>query len=730
MSTDGRAHTKSLPGVPLSSRTPATTLAPPTLPQVPWQPTNAYEGPVSPLSQPIKPSNRTTTSAAPSSRGLTREQAINQAKLTWEDRCNVVRLQGHHTDTEDTLEFEAAFDVLVIGCGGGPLETNLSSYLVKPYSQPWTAGSTSLEGGSTMGAIATLIEQFPHSFAGFDLKLGVDFEEQQDLWQGLPPPVPSKEPGKITRPSRNQKRQGERQQRTTVGVGREGGGRAAGRVWDTIRCFAVTHAHLDHIQGLIISSGASLEPRPLYGLPRTLGNIDRVFDGGVWPKLAGYESDGVTVGRAYLYRPINSQDGETMPLSPGLSFTALPVSHGMDPSMFHAAKRRAMQDRQQGTNGHDADVTETYDSTAFFVKESVTGKDYEFLFFGDVEPDSISKRPLTRHVWTQAAPKIVDRKLSVIFLECSYPTTQPTEKLWGHLSPPFMLEELETLAELVVKERRGRGWQEDQATRLPLKGVTVIIIHIKDDILPLPESSATKSSPRQSSPPRSHDTTSSSSITSSRDQSPAGSRDGSDQQRHSIASTVRPLSQLTMSPPEPSVPNRRPSTTYVVSPFSWDAKRRWLDANASPSTLDSDTAMTRRGSKFWNGQTPISKLIHARPSLSPSSTARILSEIDEHEARNSRSKSLPDVAERESNSSQNVTDEQTAQFDLLNLIQRGDLNSSVSSLEDVGFETRQEIVMEEETVHERIERELIELEQEKQLGVKFLRAEQGMRIVF
>jgi hypothetical protein len=39
-------------------------------------------------------------------------------------------------------------------------------------------------------------------------------------------------------------------------------------------------------------------------------------------------------------------------------------------------------------------------------------------------------------------------------------------------------------------------------------------------------------------------------------------------------------------------------------------------------------------------------------------------------------------------------------------------------------------VMEEETTHERIERELNELEEERRTGVRFLLAEQGMRIAF
>lgn len=91
-----------------------------------------------------------------------------------------------------------------------------------------------------------------------------------------------------------------------------------------------------------------------------------------------------------------------------------------------------------------ADAEECYDSTAFFVREGLTGEEKEMLFFGDVEPgeyrfsswvwgegkadddcatDSISKRPLNLAVWKAAAPKIVAGKLAAIFLECSYPVS-------------------------------------------------------------------------------------------------------------------------------------------------------------------------------------------------------------------------------------------------------------------------------------------------------------------
>ena len=41
----------------------------------------------------------------------------------------------------------ASFDILCLGTGGGPVEDNLSAYLVKPKQQPWSDGYTSVDGG-------------------------------------------------------------------------------------------------------------------------------------------------------------------------------------------------------------------------------------------------------------------------------------------------------------------------------------------------------------------------------------------------------------------------------------------------------------------------------------------------------------------------------------------------------------------------------------------------------
>ncbi|BGP28212.1 cAMP-specific phosphodiesterase [Rhodotorula toruloides] len=361
------------------------------------------------------------------------------------------------------------------GCGGGPIETNLSSFLIKPYGRKWTDGCTGLEGGSTIGALAHLVERNPYAFEGFGLGIGVDADELEQSAQG---------------------RVGAKKQ---VGVGREGGGKAAGRIWDIIRCFAVTHAHLDHIAGLIISSAACRPPpKPVYGIQRTIANIERVMDGGPWPVLGGWD-DSVTIGRAYHYKHIPMPNHPSLPLSDSLSFTAFPLSHGTDPSFFHKNKKRG---HAASTGDGNACLVECYDSTAFFVREEESGK--EMLFFGDVEPDSISQRSLNRDIWKVAAPKIARGDLSIIFLECSYPVrlavpplsehlwihkashraqwSQPKDKLFGHFSPPYILEEMEVLAELVIEARKAIDESQEEAERDPLRDVIVVIQHIKDDI--------------------------------------------------------------------------------------------------------------------------------------------------------------------------------------------------------------------------------------------------------
>lgn len=150
---------------------------------------------------------------------------------------------------------------------------------------------------------------------------------------------------------------------------------------------------------------------------------------------------------------------------------------------------------------HGSDPT-PYQSSAFFVRHDPT--EQEFLFFGDVEPDSLAKKPLTIDVWRAAASKIPHR-LNTIFIECSYPTGRANDCLYGHLTPNHLVQELENLAREVNKAKsRASSTSTSSSPASParkrqrlksrsvsasiddvkgaLKGVRVYVMHFKEDM--------------------------------------------------------------------------------------------------------------------------------------------------------------------------------------------------------------------------------------------------------
>jgi cAMP phosphodiesterase len=147
---------------------------------------------------------------------------------------------------------------------------------------------------------------------------------------------------------------------------------------------------------------------------------------------------------------------------------------------------------------HGHSTSGNYDSTAFFIRYDPTGR--EFLFFGDLEPDTLSLSPKTINVWRVAAPKI-PHSLSTIFIECSWPSSRTDDTLYGHLKPEHLAHELEVLATEVVKLRNAaqppgspvrparKKQRMNNAIAPPLSevrgaldGVRVFVIHCKDTL--------------------------------------------------------------------------------------------------------------------------------------------------------------------------------------------------------------------------------------------------------
>lgn len=143
---------------------------------------------------------------------------------------------------------------------------------------------------------------------------------------------------------------------------------------------------------------------------------------------------------------------------------------------------------------HGKNALGEYESAAFFIRHDPSLR--EFLFFGDVEPDSVAEKPRTINVWRAAASKIPET-LSTLFIECSYPSGRPDNILFGHLTPEHLVAELSVLAQEVVAYRRQKSTSD--ARKRPIRkrqkrnsitsedlkgallGLRVCIIHCKDD---------------------------------------------------------------------------------------------------------------------------------------------------------------------------------------------------------------------------------------------------------
>lgn len=203
-----------------------------------------------------------------------------------------------------------------------------------------------------------------------------------------------------------------------------------------VKAYLVSHAHLDHVAGLILNSTDDT-PKPILALPATLEVLrDHVFNWKLWPNF----TTGGAAPALSRYALVALPPGEPRDV-PGTSFrvTAFPLSHG-------------------GTS----------ESTAFLVESG----GWSLLYLGDTGPDAVEGKGRLRALWSQVAPLVRDEKLRAIFLEASFPSDRPDEKLFGHLTPRWVNEELGVLASLVNAD--------DPADAL--RGLPVVITHVKPSL--------------------------------------------------------------------------------------------------------------------------------------------------------------------------------------------------------------------------------------------------------
>ncbi len=199
-----------------------------------------------------------------------------------------------------------------------------------------------------------------------------------------------------------------------------------------IKGYLISHAHLDHIAGLVIGSPADTN-KVIYAGSTTIGYLrSDIFNWEIWPNFTN-EGEGLHLDK-YRYRELTP--GTPVPVA-GTRFevTAFTISH-----------------------------QEPYGSSAFLLSRY---GEY-VLYVGDTGADDVEGTGRLQAIWDSVAPIIRQGRMHAIFIECAYATGRPESQLFGHLDPQHLTRELKALAITV-----------DSTRQQPLEGLKVIITGIK-----------------------------------------------------------------------------------------------------------------------------------------------------------------------------------------------------------------------------------------------------------
>ncbi|GGG58654.1 MBL fold metallo-hydrolase [Hymenobacter glacieicola] len=196
-----------------------------------------------------------------------------------------------------------------------------------------------------------------------------------------------------------------------------------------INAYLISHAHLDHVAGLLLGAPDDT-PKSIYGLQNCLATIQNdYFNWRAWPNFG--DGGNPPALKKYRLRELVPQQ-ETVIENTPLRVQAFALSHG-----------------------------KPYQSAAFLVRN---GSSY-LLYLGDTGADAVEHSQNLRAVWQAVEPLVKARQLKAIFMEASYPNSQPVTQLFGHLTPRLLMQEMEVLSQLTGPAA--------------LRGLPVVITHLK-----------------------------------------------------------------------------------------------------------------------------------------------------------------------------------------------------------------------------------------------------------
>ncbi|KAK9700865.1 hypothetical protein K7432_011998 [Basidiobolus ranarum] len=173
-----------------------------------------------------------------------------------------------------------SFTVVVLGSEGGPVESDISGYLFKPYAGSSSDGWMAVEAGTLMHGIQKAYQK--GSFSRISNVPECTYDDRKCIV-------------------------------------------AAGTLMrEHIKGYMFSHGHLDHMSGFVIGTAGDKGGKTIYGINDTTSSIiNNVFNNYAWPNMGDQGNFPI---KQYTYQTIDNT--KYYPLPNNMSTSAFPVTHG------------------------------------------------------------------------------------------------------------------------------------------------------------------------------------------------------------------------------------------------------------------------------------------------------------------------------------------------------------------------------------------------------------------
>lgn len=195
-----------------------------------------------------------------------------------------------------------------------------------------------------------------------------------------------------------------------------------------VKGYLLSHAHLDHVNGMLVSSPED-SVKNIYALASVNKMIgETYFNGKAW---ANFSDRGIPP-LLNKYHMVDLPLGQAIAIdNTALKVTAFSLSHPVESSAF---------------------VIEYGDDV--------------FVYFGDTGPDSVEKQGKLDVIWTYLARLSQHKRLRGMIIEVSFENERPHNLLFGHLTPQLLMQEL-------------HNFTHKMGEKTSLQGLKIVVSHIK-----------------------------------------------------------------------------------------------------------------------------------------------------------------------------------------------------------------------------------------------------------